>query len=114
MISTYTPLIGILLAALTACSESSPDAVDECEIPSACGARQYCDAAQTAICVRSAEGVNRCGSIPSSCHVELCQTSADCATLGPEYFCDTPNSGCCTDPPQELPRCIAAFTSMTE
>jgi len=39
--------------------------------------------------------------------MKLCKTSEDCADLGPGYFCDTPNSGCCTDPPKELARCVA-------
>jgi len=80
---------------------------DQCPTPSTCGDRQYCNEAQTCLCVKSAEGYNRCGAIPTTCHVQLCQTSADCAGLGEGFFCDTPNSGCCTDPPADLPRCIA-------
>ena len=34
-----------------------------------------------------------------------CKTSADCAHLGAGYFCDTPDSGCCSD--HQLQRCIA-------
>jgi hypothetical protein len=80
---------------------------DECPTPSKCSGRQYCNAAQTCICIKSAEGYNRCGKVPTTCHVQLCQKSSDCASLGQGFFCDTPNSGCCTDPPAELPRCIA-------
>ena len=80
---------------------------DQCPTPSACGARQFCNAEETCLCVKSAEGYNRCGAIPTTCHVQLCQTSADCASLGEGFFCDTPNSGCCTDPPADLPRCLA-------
>src|SRR6185503_11369686 len=72
---------------------------DLCPVASACGSRHYCNAAKTCICVRSAEGINRCGKILATCHVQLCKTSADCANLGTGYFCDTPNSGCCTNPP---------------
>jgi len=75
-----------------------------CLTASACGSRQYCSPDQSCICVRSAEGDIRCGKLPSTCDVPLCQTSADCAHLGEGYFCDTPNSGCCAD--GELPRCI--------
>jgi hypothetical protein len=52
----------------------------------------------------SAEGVLRCGKVPS-CNVKRCTTSADCADLGEGYFCDTPNSGCCADSEQQ--RCLA-------
>ena len=103
-------IITITIIAVTGCSKSPKSATkDECPIPSTCGDRKYCDSAKKAVCVRSVEGVNRCGVIPTSCHVQLCQKSADCSTLGPGYFCDTPNSGCCTDPPKELSRCVALF-----
>src|SRR5215468_3948091 len=99
-------LASLLVAclAVSACSGHDPPA-DECPAASACGARKYCDDAHTSLCIHTAEGVNRCGLIPSSCDVKLCTTSADCASLGADYFCDTPNSGCCSD--GELPRCIA-------
>jgi len=86
---------------------ASLSAEDECPIPSVCGARQYCNEENTCICLRSAEGPIRCGQLPSSCDVPLCETSADCAQFGEGWFCDTPNSGCCTDPPAELTRCLA-------
>lgn len=76
-----------------------------CPTPSRCGSRQFCSEDQTCICVQSAEGHNLCGKIPNTCDVKRCQTSADCADLGEGYFCDTPNSGCCSDGDQ--PRCIA-------
>ena len=76
-----------------------------CAEASTCGGRQYCSEARDCLCIRSAEGPILCGHIPSTCAVQLCQTSADCAGLGEGYFCDTPNSGCCSD--GELPRCIA-------
>ena len=79
----------------------------ECPVPSRCGTRQYCNVDETCICIQSAEGAYRCGRLPSTCDLRLCQTSADCADLGEGYFCDTPNTGCCSDPPQELARCIA-------
>jgi hypothetical protein len=79
-----------------------------CSVASACGSRKYCSTDETCLCVRSAEGDIRCGKIPGSCDVQLCQTSADCANLGEGYFCDTPNSGCCAD--GEKPRCIAPCT----
>src|SRR4030095_2369513 len=60
---------------------------------------------QTCVGVLSAEGEMQCGQIPQ-CSSKLCKTSADCADLGEGYFCDTPLSGCCSDPPCELARCI--------
>jgi hypothetical protein len=97
-------LVAILLAGCDGGGE--PLQADECQVASSCGDRKYCDAQNTSICIRSAEGVNRCGLPPSSCSVKLCSVSADCASLGANYFCDTPNSGCCSD--GELPRCVAA------
>ncbi|HXF64282.1 MAG TPA: hypothetical protein VNK95_21820 [Caldilineaceae bacterium] len=79
---------------------------DACAAASACGERHYCRGQSNCICIRSAEGSIRCGKIPSTCHMPLCTTSDDCAHLGPGYFCDSPNSGCCTDPPASLSRCI--------
>lgn len=70
------------------------DVGDECLTPSVCGGRQYCNPARTCLCIKSAEGVNHCGAIPS-CSTQHCQTSADCANLGQGYFCDSPDSGCC-------------------
>ena len=84
-----------------------------CEEPSMCGERVYCDGAPGCLCIRSAEGPIRCGRLPTTCHVQLCETSADCAHLGEGYFCDTPNSGCCNDPPKQLPRCIAPCVATT-
>jgi hypothetical protein len=102
---------------------SAPSTTGECPPPttvpqgctkaSSCGDRQYCNQEQTCLCVQSAEGDLRCGKIPSTCDVKLCQTSADCACLGPGYFCDTPNSGCCSNPPANLPRCIAPCETST-
>jgi hypothetical protein len=86
---------------------------DICPKASRCGDRQYCNDEKTCICVQSAEGNTRCGQLPTTCHVMLCTTSADCAVLGAGYFCDTPNSGCCTDPPKEKPRCIAPCGTTT-
>ena len=90
----------------TACACGREDDA-RCTEPSMCGHRIYCDGTTDCICIRSAEGPIRCGRLPNTCHVQLCETSADCAALGDGYFCDTPNSGCCSDPPKELPRCIA-------
>jgi hypothetical protein len=86
---------------------------DACPTASRCGNRQYCNPEKTCICVQTAEGPTRCGQIPSTCHVQLCTTSADCAALGAGYFCDTPNSGCCTDPPKEKARCVAPCGATT-
>lgn len=94
----------------TSCT-CQPDIPDVCAEATMCGDLHYCSAEQDCLCIRSAEGPIQCGRIPSTCDVPLCETSADCAALGPGYFCDTPNSGCCTDPPGELPRCIAPCTS---
>jgi len=78
-----------------------------CSNPSSCGNRQYCDTAKNCICIQSAEGLVRCGAVPSSCGVQECKTSADCANLGSGYFCDTPNSGCCDQASDQHQRCIA-------
>ncbi|MDQ3459832.1 MAG: hypothetical protein M3498_11110, partial [Deinococcota bacterium] len=78
-----------------------------CLVASACGSRQYCNEEETCLCVLSAEGDIRCGQLPNTCYLPLCTSSADCAYLGAGYFCDAPNSGCCSDPPAELSRCIA-------
>ena len=76
-----------------------------CATASTCGKRQYCSADQQCLCITSAEGEIRCGKIPS-CSAQLCKTSADCATLGDGYFCDSPNSGCCDN----NQRCIQPCT----
>ena len=80
-----------------------------CEVPTVCGKRQFCNG-DSCLCIESAEGEIRCGQIPTTCDVPLCKTSADCAHLGEGYFCDVPNSGCCTNPPAILARCIAPCT----
>jgi hypothetical protein len=82
-------------------------AAAECATPSACGDRHYCNDEQTCICVLTTEGVHRCGQLPPRCELPLCTTSDDCAQWGEGWFCDTPHSGCCTDPPASLSRCIA-------
>jgi hypothetical protein len=84
---------------------------ETCSEISICGDRKYCSEDQNCICIKSAEGNLLCGKLPRTCYMPLCQTSAGCAILGEGYFCDTPNSGCCTDPPAELPRCIASCNS---
>ena len=67
-----------------------------CTEASSCSDRHTCSDAGDCRCIRSAEGDIRCGKAPS-CAVPKCATSADCAPLGAGYFCDTPNSGCCSD-----------------
>jgi hypothetical protein len=97
----------VAIAIIGACSHhSQPPA---CPTPSLCGARQYCSADQRCICILTTEGDHRCGELPSSCNVLHCKTSSDCASLGAGYFCDTPDSGCCSD--KQLSRCIAPCTS---
>jgi hypothetical protein len=86
--------------------EASAQQPGTCSVASRCPNKEYCSADKSCICVQSAEGDIRCGEIPS-CAAKLCQSSADCADLGEGYFCDTPNTGCCTDPPAEQTRCIA-------
>jgi hypothetical protein len=81
-----------------------------CSEGSQCNDRKYCGDFPNCICIEAAEGDIRCGKIPSTCNMPLCTTSADCAHLGPGYFCDVPNSGCCTDPPASLARCIPPCT----
>jgi hypothetical protein len=90
--------------------EGSAQQPAPCSVASRCPKKEYCSADQSCICVQSAEGDIRCGKIPS-CAAKLCQSSADCADLGEGYFCDTPNTGCCTDPPAEKTRCIAPCTA---
>jgi hypothetical protein len=89
--------------------EASAQQPGTCSVASRCPNKEYCSADQSCICVQSAEGDIRCGKIPS-CAAKLCQSSADCADLGAGYFCDTPNTGCCTNPPAEQTRCIAPCT----
>lgn len=76
-----------------------------CVEASTCEAKRFCGSGREECrCIRSAEGDIRCGAIPS-CAVPKCSTSEDCTLFGPGYFCDTPNSGCCSD--GHLTRCIA-------
>ena len=75
-----------------------------CTEASSCGLRHTCSDTGDCRCIRSAEGEIRCGRAPS-CDVPKCTTSADCAPLGDGYFCDTPNSGCCSD--GQLTRCLS-------
>ncbi|HEU5013887.1 MAG TPA: hypothetical protein VFT66_15310 [Roseiflexaceae bacterium] len=82
-----------------------------CTTPSTCGERQYCSADEKCICIRTPEGDIRCGQIPSTCNVQRCNSSADCANLGSGYFCDTPDSGCCDDQSQGY--CIAPCGAST-
>jgi hypothetical protein len=97
----------VAIVTIGACShQAQPPA---CPTPSLCGARQYCSADQRCICILTAEGDHRCGELPSSCNVLHCKTSSDCASLGAGYFCDTPDSGCCSD--KQLSRCIAPCRS---
>lgn len=77
-----------------------------CSAASRCGDRHYCDEKEECVCTKSAEGNLVCGRPPNTCHMPLCQSSADCGYLGVGYFCDTPDSGCCTDPPASATRCI--------
>lgn len=79
-----------------------PYIAKSCSVASVCGGRQYCSTDETCLCLRSAEGDIQCGQIPR-CSAQRCKTSADCANLGPGYFCDAPGSGCCDDEQ----RCIA-------
>jgi hypothetical protein len=86
--------------------EASAQQPGTCSMASRCPNKEYCSADQSCVCIESTEGDIRCGKIPS-CGVRQCQTSADCADLGAGYFCDTPYSGCCSNPPPEVKRCIA-------
>jgi hypothetical protein len=78
--------------------------VNACPAASTCEEKVYCSEENNCRCIMSAEGELRCGTVPS-CDIDRCTTSADCAHLGEGYFCDTPNSGCCSD--GELQRCLA-------
>ena len=72
-------------------------------MPSSCQMKIFCDVSQSCRCLKAAEGDIRCG-MPPSCEVKQCTKSSDCADLGPDFFCDSPQSGCCGD---NLQRCIA-------
>lgn len=85
------------------CIAQDDDPTLACSEASTCSNKHFCGSGDCR-CIRSAEGEVRCGKIPS-CDVPRCATSADCTALGEGYFCDTPNSGCCSD--GEKPRCIA-------
>jgi hypothetical protein len=101
---------GGLLAALGIGCDSLPDLPPwpaVCTVASTCGSRHYCNDEETCLCIQSTEGELRCGQLPNTCHLPLCESSADCTYLGAGYFCDTPHSGCCSDPPAHLSRCIA-------
>lgn len=88
------------------------DGLDICPVASSCAEKIICsERGSNCRCLKSAEGVIRCGQVPS-CSAQNCTTSADCANLGPDYFCDSLGSGCCGD---ELQRCIAPCPApMTE
>ncbi len=86
-----------------ACRCVPDDTAATCAEASTCEEKHYCGSLNCR-CIRSAEGAIGCGSVPS-CDVPRCTASIDCAPLGEGYFCDTPNSGCCSDGDQ--PRCIA-------
>lgn len=80
------------------------DAPSICSVASTCDNKVYCSEQGTQCrCLQSAEGVIRCGEVPS-CSAQRCTSSADCANLGADYFCDSVGSGCCGDDEQ---RCIA-------
>ena len=78
-----------------------------CSEPSRGTNKKYCGDYPDCICIESAEGEIQCGKIPP-CSAPPCTTSADCAHLGPGYFCDTPFSGDCLDAAQT--RCIPPCT----
>lgn len=82
----------------------------DCAVASTCAEKQYCGtdgAAKDCICVKSAEGTNRCGTRPM-CSAHECSVSTDCAYLGLGFFCDTPMSGCCDVAPTfARSRCVA-------
>jgi hypothetical protein len=89
----------------------TPTPTSVCPTASRCNDRHYCDSDQKCTCTQSAEGELRCASLPSTCYTPLCEKSTDCNYLGAGYFCDTPNSGCCTDPPADKARCIPPCTN---
>jgi hypothetical protein len=95
--TTFLGLFGV------GCRDDGPLAVSDCTTASTCGARQYCSDDQKCLCIATAENARRCGEIPS-CSAPHCTTSADCAQYGKGFFCDSPNSGCCSD---GLQRCLA-------
>ena len=78
-----------------------------CGTGSRCDDKRYCNDEETCLCTETTEGDTRCGQAPPFCNLPLCTSSADCAHLGDGWFCDVPNSGCCSDPPAELSRCLA-------
>ena len=77
-----------------------------CTTGSVCGGRQYCGTGNNCLCVKTSEGSLACAGLPPTCHMPLCNTTRDCISLGAGYVCDTPDSGCSSDPPAALKRCL--------
>jgi hypothetical protein len=97
---------GVVAVALVAagCGDSDkPQPAPLCATSSTCAMRVHCSASLSCRCLKSAEGDIRCGQ-PPSCTSKFCSKSSDCSDLGEGYFCDAPNSGCCSD--AEKSRCI--------
>jgi hypothetical protein len=79
-----------------------------CTAASTCEQKVYCSDDRDCLCIQTAEGSILPGQYPT-CAAQRCATSADCANLGPGYFCDSPGSGCCDDGEQ---RCLAPFDAV--
>lgn len=75
-----------------------------CAIPSFCANVITCSTQEDCRCILSAEGDLLCGK-PPSCGTQSCTSSADCASLGTGYFCDTEGSGCCGVGQRCIPPC---------
>lgn len=86
------------------------DGIDMCPVASTCAEKLLCnDLGDECRCLKSAEGKILCGEVPA-CSAQTCTTSADCANLGPGYFCDSPGSGCCDDQQRCIAPCAAPLT----
>src|SRR4051812_13432258 len=101
---TRRVVVGLMVVALVAvaCSSKKKEPPPLCATSSTCAMRVFCSASQNCRCLKTAEGDVKCGQ-PPSCASRFCTRSSDCADLGDGYFCDAPNSGCCSD--AEKSRC---------
>ena len=71
------------------------------------GFPEFCSGSSNCLCMDTPEGTTACAELPfdiAFCEAPTCTSSADCAGLGPAYFCGSPGSGFCDD---GLARCVA-------
>ncbi|PAP77084.1 T9SS type A sorting domain-containing protein [Rubrivirga marina] len=71
------------------------------------GLPEFCSNSSNCLCMDTPEGAYACAELPfdvSFCEAPTCASSADCAGLGPAYFCGSPGDEFCDD---GLARCVA-------